>query len=44
MSRDSGKGYEAFDVTMARFAELLSDYADRKVIDRTGLSGELTSI
>jgi uncharacterized protein (TIGR03435 family) len=40
MSRNSDKGYDAFGVTMARFAELLSDYADRRVVDRTGLSGE----
>jgi uncharacterized protein (TIGR03435 family) len=39
-SRNTDKGYDAFGVTMTRFAELLSDYADRKVIDRTGISGE----
>ncbi len=33
-------GYDAFNVTMVRFAELLSDYADGNVIDRTDLSGE----
>jgi uncharacterized protein (TIGR03435 family) len=40
MSHTTEKGYDASGVTMGRFAELLSDYADRKVIDRTGLSGE----
>jgi uncharacterized protein (TIGR03435 family) len=40
MSRVTGKGYDAVAVSMTRFAELLSDYADRKVIDRTRLSGE----
>ncbi len=40
MSHNSDKGYDAFGVTMARFAALLSDYADRRVVDRTGLSGE----
>jgi uncharacterized protein (TIGR03435 family) len=40
MSRTTEKGYDAVAVTMTRFAELLSDYADRRVVDRTGLSGE----
>jgi len=40
MSRTTDKGYDASGVTMGRFAELLSDYADRKVIDRTDLPGE----
>jgi uncharacterized protein (TIGR03435 family) len=40
MPRITENGYEALSVTMVRFAELLSDYADRKVIDRTDLSGE----
>ena len=40
MSRTTDKGYDATGVTMGRFAELLSDYADRKVIDRTDLPGE----
>ena len=40
MSHTTDKGYDALGVTMGRFAELLSDYADRRVIDRTGLSGE----
>jgi uncharacterized protein (TIGR03435 family) len=40
MSRVTDKGYDAVGVTMGRFAELLSAYADRKVIDRTDLSGE----
>jgi uncharacterized protein (TIGR03435 family) len=40
MPRLTDKGYDALSVTMVRFAELLSDYADRKVIDRTDLSGE----
>jgi uncharacterized protein (TIGR03435 family) len=40
MSRTTDEGYDAAGVTMGRFAELLSDYADRKVIDRTDLSGE----
>jgi uncharacterized protein (TIGR03435 family) len=40
MSHATDKGYDALGVTMGRFAELLSDYADRKVIDRTGLSGK----
>jgi uncharacterized protein (TIGR03435 family) len=39
MSRTTDKGYDASEVTMGRFAELLSDYADRKVIDRTDLPG-----
>jgi uncharacterized protein (TIGR03435 family) len=39
MSRVTDKGYEAAGVTMGRFAELLSAYAGRKVIDRTDLSG-----
>jgi uncharacterized protein (TIGR03435 family) len=40
MSRMTDKGYDAAGVTMGRFAELLSGYADRKVIDRTDLPGE----
>jgi uncharacterized protein (TIGR03435 family) len=40
MSRTKDKGYDAAGVTMGRFADLLSDVADRKVIDRTGLAGE----
>jgi uncharacterized protein (TIGR03435 family) len=40
MARTTDKGYDASGVTMGRFSELLSDYADRKVIDRTELSGE----
>jgi len=40
MARTTEKGYDASGMTMGRFAELLSDYADRKVIDRTGLSGD----
>lgn len=40
MSRTTDKGFDASGVTIARFAELLSDYADRKVVDRTDLSGE----
>jgi uncharacterized protein (TIGR03435 family) len=40
MSRTTEKGYDAVAVTMTRFAELLSDYADRRVVDSTGLSGE----
>ena len=40
ISRTTENGYDAVAVSMARFAELLSDYADRKVVDRTGLSGE----
>jgi uncharacterized protein (TIGR03435 family) len=39
MSRLTSKGWEAFAVTMADFATLLSTNADRKVVDRTGLSG-----
>jgi uncharacterized protein (TIGR03435 family) len=39
MSRLSGRGWEAFAVTMADFATLLSNNADRKVVDRTRLSG-----
>ena len=39
MSRVTDKGYEAAGVAVGRFAELLSAYADRKVIDRTDLSG-----
>jgi uncharacterized protein (TIGR03435 family) len=39
MGRLNGQGWEAFAVTMGRFARLLSDYADRKVIDRTGVTG-----
>ena len=40
MARTTDKGYDASGVTMGRFAEILSDFADRKVIDRTDLSGE----
>ncbi len=40
MSRTNDKGYDAVAVTMPVFAKLLSDYADRPVIDKTGLSGE----
>ena len=40
MARTTDKGYDAVAVSMLRLAELLSDYADKKVIDRTGLSGE----
>jgi uncharacterized protein (TIGR03435 family) len=40
MAAVTDKGWNARGVTMRRFAELLSDYADRKLIDRTGLSGE----
>lgn len=39
MSRLTGKGWETFDVTMPQLATLLSANADRKVIDKTGLSG-----
>jgi uncharacterized protein (TIGR03435 family) len=39
MGRLNGQGWEAFAVMMGQFARLLSDYADRKVVDRTGLSG-----
>jgi uncharacterized protein (TIGR03435 family) len=39
MSRLTGRGWEAFAVTMADFATLLSNNADRKVVDRTRLSG-----
>jgi uncharacterized protein (TIGR03435 family) len=39
MSRLTGKGWEAFAVTMDEFATLLSTNADRKVVDRTGLPG-----
>lgn len=39
MSRLTLKGWEAFDVSMPRLATLLSADSDRKVIDRTGLSG-----
>ncbi len=39
MSRLTSKGWEAFAVSMADFATLLSTNADRKVVDRTGLSG-----
>lgn len=39
-SRVTDKGFDAVAVSMARFAEVVSDYADKKVIDRTGLSGE----
>lgn len=40
MSRTTDHGYDAASVTMVRLAALLSDYADRKVIDRTNLPGE----
>jgi len=40
MSRLTSKGWQAFAVTMADFATLLSGNADRKVVDRTGLSGK----
>ena len=40
MPRITDKGYDAISINMVRFAEILSDYADRKVIDRTNLSGE----
>jgi uncharacterized protein (TIGR03435 family) len=39
MGRLNAQGWEAFAVTMGELARLLSDYADRKVVDRTGLSG-----
>jgi uncharacterized protein (TIGR03435 family) len=39
MGRLNGQGWEAFAVTMGELVRLLSDYADRKVVDRTGLSG-----
>jgi uncharacterized protein (TIGR03435 family) len=39
MSRLTSKGWEAFAVTMADLATLLSANTDRKVIDETGLSG-----
>jgi uncharacterized protein (TIGR03435 family) len=39
MSRLTGKGWEAFAVSIADFATLLSANAGRKVIDETGLSG-----
>lgn len=38
MSRLTGRGWEAFAVTMDEFATLLSTNADRSVVDRTGLS------
>jgi uncharacterized protein (TIGR03435 family) len=39
MGRLNSQGWEAFAVTMGELARLLSDYADRKIVDRTGLSG-----
>jgi uncharacterized protein (TIGR03435 family) len=40
MARTTDNGYDAPGVTMGRFAELLSDSVDRKVVDRTNRSGE----
>jgi len=40
MASRTAQGYQAWSVTMKRFAELLSDFADRKVVDRSGLAGE----
>ncbi|HWD98780.1 MAG TPA: TIGR03435 family protein, partial [Bryobacteraceae bacterium] len=39
MGRLNSQGWEAFAVTMGELARLLSDNADRKVVDRTGISG-----
>jgi uncharacterized protein (TIGR03435 family) len=39
LARLNSKGWEAFAVTMDEFAALLSTYADRRVVNRTGLSG-----
>lgn len=39
MGRLNAQRWEAFAVKMSELARLLSDYADRKVVDRTGLSG-----
>lgn len=39
LSRLTSKGWEAFALTMAELAMLLSANADREVIDKTGLSG-----
>jgi uncharacterized protein (TIGR03435 family) len=39
MGRLTGQEWDAFAVTMSDMARLLSDHADRKVVDRTGLSG-----
>ncbi len=40
MLRTTDKGSDASGVTMGGFAELLSGYANRKVVDKTGLAGE----
>jgi uncharacterized protein (TIGR03435 family) len=39
ISRVTNNGFDAPGVTMEKFCRLLSDYSDRKVIDKTGIAG-----